>query len=120
MLLSIAYAMDGDTFMAEKYKAISNLMQLRSLERVGEVGTSRETLVPKASALMCNVKAAPPTSQTPALDESQEKPGPTNEVESAPGYGNVRLSPEEQDEVLIGLAEYLLDENMAEFAKSCI
>ena len=47
-------------------------------------------------------------------------PGPTNEVESAPGYCNTRLSSEEQDEVLIGLAEYLLDENMAEFAKSCI
>ena len=52
MLLSIAYGMDGDTFMAEKYKAISNLMQLRSLGRVGEVGTNRESQVPKSSKLI--------------------------------------------------------------------
>ena len=49
MLLSIAYQMDGDSFMADKYKAISNLMQLRSLERVPAAGTSKETLVPKSS-----------------------------------------------------------------------
>ena len=59
MLLSIAYQMDGDTFMAEKYKAISNLMQMRSLERVAEAGTSKEALVPKASALMTAGKPGP-------------------------------------------------------------
>jgi hypothetical protein len=37
-----------------------------------------------------------------------------------PAYNNTRLDHEEQDEVLISLAEYLLDENLAEFAKSCI
>ena len=52
MLLSIAYGMDGDTFMAEKYKAISNLMQLRSLDRVGDVGLSKETQMPKSSKLI--------------------------------------------------------------------
>ena len=121
MLLSIAYGMDGDTFMAEKYKAISNLMQLRSLDRVNDVGTSKDTLIPKSSVLQAaHAIKSPPPSLTPALDESQEKPGPTNEVDSAPGYNNVRLNPEEQDEVLISLGEYLLDENLAEFAKSCI
>ena len=49
MLLSIAYQMDGDSFMAEKYKAISNLMQLRNLGRVPEAGQSREKLEPKSS-----------------------------------------------------------------------
>lgn len=46
MLLSIAYQMDGDSFMAEKYKAISNLMQLRSLGRVPEAGSSRDKSTP--------------------------------------------------------------------------
>ena len=70
MLLSIAYAMDGDTFMAEKYKAISNLMQLRSLERIQNAGTSKDNLIPKSSDLMVNVKAQAPVSQTPRMDES--------------------------------------------------
>ena len=68
-----------------------------------------------SNAAKVNVQA----SQTPE-ESKEEKPGLTNEVDSAPGFNNVRLNPEEQDEVLISLGEYLLDENLAEFAKSCI
>lgn len=49
MLLAIAYHMNGDTFMFEKYKAISNLMQLRELDRVPTPDQKKDRWVPKAS-----------------------------------------------------------------------
>jgi len=71
MLLSIAYQMDGDSFMSEKYKAISNLMQMRSLKTVPDAGTSKETLCPKSSELAnANIKVIPPNSPSPAIDPS--------------------------------------------------
>jgi len=42
MLLSIAYTMNGDSLMAEKYEAISNIAQLREQGRVANVGQSKE------------------------------------------------------------------------------
>ena len=41
-------------------------------------------------------------------------------VDSANAFGNTRLTDAEQDEVLIDLAQYLLSENLSEFAESCI
>jgi predicted Zn-dependent protease len=38
MLMSIAYSMNGDSFMAEKFKAISSLEQLRAAGRVPRAG----------------------------------------------------------------------------------
>ena len=121
MLLSIAYQMDGDSFMADKYRAISNLMQLRSLSRVPEAGSSKETLIPKSSELAnANIKVLSPQSSSPAMDPTQAEPAPSNEVESAKAFANIRLTDVEQDEVLVDLAQYLLSENMSEFAESCI
>jgi len=54
------------------------------------------------------------------MDPSQEVTEPSNEVQSANAYQNIRLTDVEQDEVLIDLAQYLLSENMSEFAESCI
>ena len=51
MLLSIAYHMNGDTFMSEKYKAISNLMQLRELGKIPPVEEMKDGWLPKASHL---------------------------------------------------------------------
>lgn len=51
MLLSIAYTMNGDSLMAEKYEAISNIAQLREQGCVANVGQSKEQNKPKASAL---------------------------------------------------------------------
>lgn len=122
MLLSIAYQMDGDSFMADKYKAISNLMQLRSLGRVPAAGSSRESLVPKSSQLAtANIKVLSANASTPGMDPSQEeRKEVTNDVESAPAFLNIRLTDVEVDEVLVDLAQYLLSENMSEFAESCI
>jgi hypothetical protein len=53
-------------------------------------------------------------------EESKEKTAPTNEVESAPAFLNIRLTDEEQDEVLLDLGKFLLDKNLAEFADSSI
>ena len=53
-------------------------------------------------------------------EESKEKAAPTNEVESAPAFQNIRLTDEEQDEVLLDLGKFLLDKNLAEFAESSI
>ena len=107
--------------MAEKYKAISNLMQLRSLERLPSVGTSKVNLIPKSSKLaMENIKVLNANSSTPAMDPTQSHREPTNDVESANAFSNIRLTDQEQDEVLISLAQYLLSENMSEFAESCI
>ena len=121
MLLSIAYQMDGDSFMSEKYKAISNLMQLRQLDRVPVAGASKEQSIPQPSKLATdNIKVLSPNSSTPAMDPSQEPTDVTNVVESAHAYKNVRLTDTEQDEVLIDLAKYLISENLSEFAESCI
>ena len=49
MLLAIAYNMNGDTFMFEKYKAISNLMQLRQLERIPQSESKKDAWTPVAS-----------------------------------------------------------------------
>ena len=51
MLLSIAYHMNGDTVMSDKYRAISNLMQLRELNRVPIVDERKSSWVPKASEM---------------------------------------------------------------------
>ena len=65
--------MDGDSFMSDKYKAISNLMQLRQLDRVPTAGTSKESMVPKSAQLATdNIKPLAPQSSTPAMDPSQE------------------------------------------------
>ena len=123
MLLSIAYQMDGDSFMSEKYKAISNLMQLRQLNRVPVAGTCKENSVPGSADLAtANIKVLSPNSSTPAMDPSQEEASkePSNVVESANAFKNVRLTDTEQDEVLIDLARYLISENLSEFAESCI
>lgn len=98
MLLSIAYQMDGDSFMSEKYKAISNLMQLRSLDRVPATGTAKDLSVPKSSQLATeNMKPLAPTSSTPAMDASDSANEPSNLVESAHAYSNIRLSAIEED-----------------------
>lgn len=52
MLMSIAYAMNGDNYMAEKFKAISSLAQLRSLDRVRKSGKTYEFNQPKTSELI--------------------------------------------------------------------
>ena len=71
MLLSIAYQMDGDSFMSEKYKAISNLMQLRQLNRVPVAGTVKENSVPGSADLAtANIKVLAANSSTPAMDPS--------------------------------------------------
>ena len=63
--------MDGDSFMSEKYKAISNLMQMRSLKTVPDAGNSKEALCPKSSELAnANIKVIPPNSPSPAIDPS--------------------------------------------------
>lgn len=38
MLMSIANAMNGDTYMADKFKAFANLEQLRALGRLRKSG----------------------------------------------------------------------------------
>ena len=97
--------MDGDSFMADKYKAISNLMQLRSLSRVPEAGTSKDNLVPKSSDLAnANIKVLQANASSPAMDPSQTQDEPSNDVESAKAFQNIRLTDVEQDEVLIDLA----------------
>jgi hypothetical protein len=79
--------------MAEKYKAISNLMQLRSLERLPSVGTSKVNLIPKSSKLaMENIKVLNANSSTPAMDPTQSHREPTNDVESANAFSNIRLT----------------------------
>lgn len=121
MLLSIAYQMDNDSFMSDKYKAISNLMQLRQLGRVPAVGSSKGGAKPKSSDLaVSNIKTLSPNSSTPAMDPSQDKDEASNVVESAHAFSNIRLTDNEQDEVLIELAKYLISENMSEFAESTI
>lgn len=52
--------------------------------------------------------------------EANTEPQITNEVESVPAFKNVRLSPEEQDEVLISLAQFLLENYLAEFAEQTL
>jgi hypothetical protein len=47
--MSIAYGMNGDSYMAEKYKAISNLEQLRSMGKIPRSGQSYEKNCPKSS-----------------------------------------------------------------------
>lgn len=49
MLMSIAYGMNGDVYMAEKYKAISNLEQLRSMGKIHKSGQSYDKSCPKSS-----------------------------------------------------------------------
>jgi hypothetical protein len=38
--------------MADKYKAISNLEQLRALDRIAKSGTAKETQVPRSAELL--------------------------------------------------------------------
>ena len=117
--------------MSDKYRAISNLMQLRQLERVPTTDNRKDTWCPKSSELttfvintrasqssMANFNAA--AASAADQEESKERFAPTNEVESAPAFKNIRLSDEEQDSVLLDLGKYLLEKNLAEFAETCI
>ena len=52
MLMSIAYAMNGDSLMADKFKAISFLEQLRSAGRVPKAGANYEGNMPKSSSIL--------------------------------------------------------------------
>jgi len=136
MLLSIAYQMNGDTFMADKYKAISNLEQLRQLGRLPSAGESKGELEPKSSVLWSLIKPPQPTQSPPVTgkdakshkaDDHQNETHDsgfaeplTNQVESVSAYKEIRLTEEEQDAALLNLAEYLLDERLAEFAQNCL
>lgn len=78
--------------------------------------------MPKSSDLAnANIKVLTAQSSSPAMDPSQTiADEPSNSVESAKAFYNTRLTDVEQDEVLVDLAQYLLSENMSEFAESCI
>jgi hypothetical protein len=43
-----------------------------------------------------------------------------NQIESEAGFGGVRLSNQEQDEILIGITNYLITQNFSEFAQSTV
>jgi len=54
------------------------------------------------------------------MDTSPNSDEPSNNVESANAFSKIRLSATEEDEVLIDLAQFLLKENLSEFADNCI
>ena len=108
--------------MGEKYRATGNLMKMRELNRVPNATEAKIEGNPKASQLIQQLKAFAPTQSQMTVENGSEsnEPQVTNEVESIPGFKNVRLSPEEQDEVLISLAQFLLDNYLSEFAEQTL
>ena len=122
LLLSIAYQMNGDSVMGEKYRATGNLMKMRELARVPNATEAKTEGNPKASQLIQQMKAFAPTQSQMTVEGGSEsnEHQVTNEVDSIPGFKNVRLSPEEQDEVLISLAQFLLDNYLSEFAEQTL
>lgn len=91
--------------MGEKYRATGNLMKMRELSRVPNAAEAKIEGNPKASQLTQQIKAFAPTQSQMTVEGSESNEAQvTNEVDSIPGFKNVRLSPEEQDEVLISLA----------------
>ena len=107
--MSIAMMMNGDQNMAEKYKAFSQIMQIRKLNLFSE-----EDLDPKSANFMAGIK--PPTAATPGA-EGDQKPPPTNNITSSPAFGDIRLSAEQEDEILLEVADYLISENYAQFGQ---
>lgn len=100
MLMSIAYAMNGDTYMADKFKAISSLAQLRSLGRVRKSGQTYENNQPKTSELIQsqkNVRASQTLSKEDLLKSKQSVGNKSdwNFSESEAGFGGIRLSSQE-------------------------
>jgi hypothetical protein len=43
-----------------------------------------------------------------------------NQFESEAGFGGIRLTNQEQDDILIGITTYLIGQNFAEFAQSTV
>jgi hypothetical protein len=121
MLLSIAYKMDGDKLMAEKYAAISNIAMLRSSGKITALGANKNLQAPKSSDLIMHLKQLQALASQANLNLASDASQPllaetTNAVESARAYADVRLTEGEKDELLIDLAEYLLKENFSQFA----
>jgi len=89
---------------------------MRSKGKIPECGTAK-TREPDARA---PVKPEPEAT-TPAEGAEPATPAAkTNDVESAPAFGNTRLSQEEENEVYIELAEFLNDRSFALLACKCL
>jgi len=43
-----------------------------------------------------------------------------NKTDSEPAFGGIRLSSSEQDEVLLSLTDYLIDQKLGEFASNTL
>lgn len=75
LLLSLAYEMDSDPLMAQKYKAKAFILHLRSLGQIPEPGHGKISLMPQSHA-----------PQAKSSTHSEEVH--SFRVESAPAYKN--------------------------------
>ena len=128
--------MNGDSLIAEKYKAVSQIAQMRKTGAITDAGKSLSKNVPSASKLIIHFRpahlnsavatttnqanpaggASQPGNQSSMTEFQKDSEPPSNQIESVPAYRDVRLSSSEQDETLLHLAEYLLKQNLTQFA----
>ena len=111
LLLSIAAENEGQTGLAEKYKSIGLLEQMRTLGKVPDAGIRGRA----PGSQMPEHRQERPEGEQPAEgEEEQEKP------EQAPAFDGHRLTEEEENNVYMELGEMLLDKSLCQLSKSVL
>jgi hypothetical protein len=103
LLLSLAYECDSDPLLALKFKSLAFTHKLRELD-----------LIPQAGHALDNKPLGVPPTGKPAASESQSEL--SNKIESAPAFNNHRLTPQQEDELYLLLAESLAKDSMCVLA----
>lgn len=109
--------MDGESGLAQKYKAMAILEYMRSKGKVPNIGTTKQR-TPDAN----------PPEKPEAADEGTPAEGgeaaaakeKSNVVTAAPAYKNVRLTQAEENELYLELADFLLEKSFCTLSKQCL
>ena len=113
LLLSFAYEQDQDPLLSSKFKSLAYIHRIRQLDMLASPG----------SGLDNKPQAIPPANRpvTSGGAAQQEESAHLNlKVESAPGFGNHRLNPQQEDELYLSLAKTLSENSVWGLARKVI
>lgn len=108
---------DEDSVLSQKYKAMALVEYMRSKEKIPDIGSNKGREPGSHIEKPAEAEEAP-AEATPE-EETVEKEK-TNEVVSAPGFKNMRLSGDETNIVYLELAEFLLEKSLSNLSAQCL
>ena len=108
---------DEDPVLSQKYKAMALVEYMRSKEKIPDIGSNKAREPGSHIEKPAEAEDAPAEANPEEETVEKEK---TNEVVSAPGFKNMRLSVDETNIVYLELAEFLLEKSLSNLSAQCL